>query len=178
MHASPEAIGRNWYHADSAEIAVFSDCARGTLRWNDGAYVYFLEDNVQECMKLIKGYGFSLKPPTTPLVLLSSMTTLSAATTLEEARQWQSEIESLYTAHYGNAQPVWTWNDTHDLDRDVLIELEEIVRAHKAPPLDTDLVCSFTNPNWRETALRLAPKSETGAAIVSISHKQPMEMAR
>ena len=45
MYASLEALGRNWLEADAAEITEFDDCARVTLRWNDGAYLYFIEEN-------------------------------------------------------------------------------------------------------------------------------------
>lgn len=37
----------------------------------------------------------------------------------------------------------------HDCDRDALIELEEVIRASVATPLDLDLVSNFRTPEWR-----------------------------
>ena len=89
-------------------------------------------------------------PPPIPLVLLSSVTLIDSTTTTEQARRWQIELESLYNSHYRDPEPVWTWDDVQDLDRDALIELEEVIRAGKTPPLDLDLVSSFRTPDWRK----------------------------
>lgn len=43
MYATP-GFDENWMTADSAELTVFSDCARVTLKWASGAYVTFIED--------------------------------------------------------------------------------------------------------------------------------------
>ena len=37
--------GRSWLTADKAELKVFGDCARVTLRWNDGHWAYIIEDD-------------------------------------------------------------------------------------------------------------------------------------
>lgn len=87
--------------------------------------------------------------PKIPLALLSSVTVIDSTTTAAQARQWQEELEALYTKHFRNPDPTWTWNDVHDCDRDVLIELEEVIRASKQPPLDLDLVSSFRTSEWR-----------------------------
>lgn len=90
-----------------------------------------------------------LQAPKIPLVLLSSVTVIDSTTTAAQARQWQSELEVLYTKHFRNPEPTWTWNDVHDCDRDVLIELEEVIRASTKPPLDLELVSSFRTSEWR-----------------------------
>lgn len=90
-----------------------------------------------------------LQAPPIPLVLLSSVTVIDHATTAIQARLWQEEIETLYNKHYRNPEPTWTWEDVHDCDRDALIELEEVIRASVAPPLDLELVSSFMTPEWR-----------------------------
>jgi len=59
MNASQNAVGRNFYQADSAELTTFSDCARWTLRWNDGAFVYAVEDTKAEAVAALNRYGFS-----------------------------------------------------------------------------------------------------------------------
>ena len=50
---------RNFYTADSAAMTSFSDCFRWELRWNDGAFVYGIEDSKQEAIKALNKYGFS-----------------------------------------------------------------------------------------------------------------------
>lgn len=61
MYASENALGRNWMTADCAELTEFSDCARATLKWNDGAYVYFIEDSKEQAVKELNRLGFYAK---------------------------------------------------------------------------------------------------------------------
>ncbi len=59
MQASQNAVGRNHYTADSAELTTFSDCARWTIRWNDGAWVYGIEDTKADAVAHLARLGFS-----------------------------------------------------------------------------------------------------------------------
>lgn len=59
MNGSKNSAGRNFYKADSAELTVFGDCARWTLRWNDGEFVYGIEDTKAEAVAALARYGFS-----------------------------------------------------------------------------------------------------------------------
>ena len=92
----------------------------------------------------------SMQPPDTPFVVQTSLTTIDEATSADQARSWTLEIEARYDGYFGNPEPTWTWNEVHDLDRDALIELEEVVRASRRPPIDLDLVSSFRTPDWRK----------------------------
>lgn len=89
-----------------------------------------------------------MKAPYTPFAQTSSITVIDESTTAAQAEQWKNEIESRYNEFFGN--PTWTWNEVHDCDRDILIELEEVVRSSKNPPMDMDLVSSFRTPDWRK----------------------------
>lgn len=88
-------------------------------------------------------------PPDLPLALTSSITIINGHTSLEQARKWMLEIEARYNTLFGETEPTWTWNDVHDCDRDVLVELEEVMRSRNSPPMDLDLVSSFRTPSWR-----------------------------
>lgn len=87
--------------------------------------------------------------PKIPFILQTTLTILDLDTSIETAIALKNQIESLYGEYYALSHPDWTWNDTHDHDRDALIELEEIIRASKNPPLDEDLVSSFRNVKWK-----------------------------
>lgn len=50
--------GRSWLTANKAELKVFSDCARVTLRWNDGHWAYILEDDETAARTALRRYGF------------------------------------------------------------------------------------------------------------------------
>jgi len=58
MNGNQQSIGRNWFTADTAELTTFNDCARWTLKWNDGAEVYGIEDTKQEAVDALRRYGF------------------------------------------------------------------------------------------------------------------------
>lgn len=58
MYASDNAVGRSFYTADTAELTTFDDCARWTIRWNDGAWVYCVEDTKEEAAAALRRYGF------------------------------------------------------------------------------------------------------------------------
>lgn len=86
--------------------------------------------------------------PETPLALLSSITIINCDTTAEQAKLWALEMESLYNQYYvGNTE--FTWYDMHGTDWDLMIELEEIVRASTRPPLEKTLISNFGNADWR-----------------------------
>ena len=59
MNGNQKSIGRNFYTADSASMTTFSDCFRWELRWNDGAFVYGIEDSKQDAINALNKYGFS-----------------------------------------------------------------------------------------------------------------------
>jgi len=50
--------GLNWLTANQAELTVFTDCARVTLRWDNGDYAYVIEDNEAEARAALRRYGF------------------------------------------------------------------------------------------------------------------------
>lgn len=91
-----------------------------------------------------------LQPPKIPLALLSSIRVINLKTGSHQAHAWQEELETLYSRYFKDLNPTWTWNDMHDLDREIMVELEEIIRAGIKPPVNTDLVCSFLTPDWRK----------------------------
>lgn len=91
-----------------------------------------------------------LQPPKIPLALLSGIRVINLKTSSRQAHAWQEELETLYSRYFKDPSPTWTWNDMHDLDRDAMVELEEIIRAGIKPPVSTDLVCSFLTPDWRK----------------------------
>lgn len=88
--------------------------------------------------------------PKYPFVLRTSLSTINENTTAEEAKKLVKQIEVLYDQYFGEAEPIWTWGDIHDLDRDALIELNEVIRAASNPPLDTELVSSFRTDHWKK----------------------------
>jgi hypothetical protein len=96
------------------------------------------------------------REPALPLALRTTITVIDGSTSAVQADAWASELNALYDAHFDNPNPTWTWNDVHDCDRDVFIELEEVVRARKLPPTDLDLVSSFRNIDWRKPYQKLA----------------------
>lgn len=91
-----------------------------------------------------------MKTPFATLSLTSSITVIDESTTAAQAEQWKKEIEARYCEFFQNPEPTWTWNDVHDCDRDILIELEEVIRSSRNPPIDMDLVSSFRTPDWRK----------------------------
>lgn len=88
--------------------------------------------------------------PKIPLALLTSVRVIDEKTSSLQAHCWQEELEILYTRFFNEPSPTWTWNDIHDCDRDILVELEEVIRAGIKPPLDMELVSSFRTPAWRK----------------------------
>ncbi len=52
------ASGRNWAHADCAQLVDFGDCARAEFHWADGAYEYVLHDTKQEAIEHLESLGF------------------------------------------------------------------------------------------------------------------------
>ena len=59
MNVNDKALGRNWFTAHSAELTTFSDCARWTIRWDDGAEVTGLEDTREQALAALNRYGFA-----------------------------------------------------------------------------------------------------------------------
>ena len=62
MYANDQALGRNWYTADSASIKHGNDWFRWELHWVDGALVYGIEDTKQEAIDALARYGFFFSP--------------------------------------------------------------------------------------------------------------------
>jgi len=87
--------------------------------------------------------------PITPLCVKSGITVITENTSKEQARIWLAEIESLYNAHHNEAEPTWTWDHVHDLDRDAMVELEEIIGASDRYPLTLELISTFRDQAWR-----------------------------
>ena len=58
MHANEQALGRNWYTAQTASLHKFDDCCRIELHWSDGGLAYFLEDTQEEAENILRRYGF------------------------------------------------------------------------------------------------------------------------
>jgi hypothetical protein len=94
----------------------------------------------------------SIAIPITPLILLTGISHITTQTSKEQAKAWTKELEALYTAHYQSDQS-WTWDDTHDLDRDAFVELEAIMEASDHLPLGNGLISSFLTPEWRTLEL-------------------------
>ena len=92
-----------------------------------------------------------MNPPPIPLVIQTGITVINAQTSVQDASVWSLELESLYIQYFGASCLSWTWDDMNDLDRDATIELDEVLRASRNPPLDESLVSSFLEPNWRQT---------------------------
>jgi hypothetical protein len=104
--------------------------------------------------------------PKIPFGLFSSITVIDSSTPVVQARLWQSEMESAYNRYFADPEPNWTWDDVHDCDRDVLVELEEVVRASHQPPMDLDLVSSFSSPDWRAPYLKQLFAEYSGEAAL------------
>ena len=86
-----------------------------------------------------------------PFVLQTSIDVITQETTVEQARKWTQELEALYNKFFSDKVPTWSLNDIHDLDRDALLELEAIMQANDAYPLDVDFITSF-QAGWRKSA--------------------------
>jgi hypothetical protein len=59
MNGNEKSLGRNFYTADTAVMVSFADCFRWELRWDDGAFVYGIEDSKNDAIKALNRYGFS-----------------------------------------------------------------------------------------------------------------------
>ena len=75
---------------------------------------------------------------------------------LDGGLTYQDAIEGVRIVYEGVDIPGEDGTGVHDCDRDVFIELEEVVRAGKWPPTDLDLVSSFRNIDWRKPYQKLA----------------------
>lgn len=85
--------------------------------------------------------------PALPFVMQSSITCINETTQFYQAVQWRAELESQYNQYFGNTE--WDWNDVHEVDRDAIIELEEVIRSYAKPPMDMEVVTSFRSESWR-----------------------------
>lgn len=89
------------------------------------------------------------KPPN-PLILSTSITVINTSTTLQQADAWAVELNVLYDQYFGSTMPRWTWDHIHNLDRDAFLELEEVIRASKYPPINAALLTRFQTDEWRK----------------------------
>ena len=134
-------------HAGGINMKRFHAASLGTSSVSDFGY----SPRCELCGMEISGSMVDPKSrmvPSTPLAVESSISTINCTTTIEQATTWMAELNSKYTEYYGSEE--WNWNDTHDCDRDIFVELEEVIRGCTNPPIDKDLVCSFMADTWRK----------------------------
>lgn len=58
MNGNQLSIGRNHLSADHVSMVDFGDCFRVDIKWNDGAYVYFIYDVKQEALDHVHALGW------------------------------------------------------------------------------------------------------------------------
>lgn len=87
--------------------------------------------------------------PKKPFVLKSSITVINKKTSVSKAKIWLEEIETYYDSYFAEIPPIWTWDQVNDVDCSALIELSEIVRADRHPPLDESIITCFSQNYWR-----------------------------
>lgn len=90
------------------------------------------------------------RAPTVPLSVHTGITVLNTETTVHEASLWALDLEERYIQYYGESCISWTCDDMHELDRDATVALDEVLRAHRYPPLDTSLLKPFLEEGWRK----------------------------
>ena len=101
-------------------------------------------------------------PPTVPLVLKTPITVINEHTTVQAASLWSLALEMAYVQYYGEGCLDWTWDDMHEMDCAAMVELDEVLRAYRDPPLDANLVTAFKDPTWRQ---RFAPGQQETCKI-------------
>lgn len=94
-----------------------------------------------------------ISAPRFPFALRTKLTTIDENTPLDLAREVMRELEVLYNHHFndGSGENKWTWDDVHNVDRDVMVELEEVIRAWALDkPVNEAIVCAFRTERWKE----------------------------
>lgn len=84
-----------------------------------------------------------------PLAVRTGITVINAETTVQEASLWALDLDERYIQHLGESCISWTCDDMHQLDRDAMAALDEVLRANRGQPLDASLLPPFLDETWR-----------------------------
>ena len=89
------------------------------------------------------------KPPASPLLLQTGLTSLSSATPTKDILQWTLSLELLYIQYYGDGCLGWTFDHMHLFDQAATEAMDGILAAGNSGDIDPELIAPFAQTTWR-----------------------------
>ncbi len=91
----------------------------------------------------------ALKPPAKSLAEKTTITTVHAATSPQDAARWLVELDQAYRAHFPASVQSWYLQDVHPEDRALFLALGSLSRSSKMASEYLKQLPRFAKADWR-----------------------------